>query len=151
MGKTKTRSTIQIRPCRVEDVEAVLALWPRADAVPRPTDHPDALLRRLEQDRDLFVLAWDGERLVGSLMGGWDGLRGQLYCLVIDPDHRRRGIAGRLVAEVEACLRELGAERITGIVFVFTRKPGATIFWRSVGYRLDPATERYAKDLRPRR
>ena len=137
--------TVTLRPCRDEDVPAVLALWQRAEAVPRPTDRPDALLRRLERDRELFVLAWDGDRLVGSLMGGWDGWRGNLYRLAVDPAYRRQGIARRLVEAVEARLRELGAERVTSLVFV--DEPGAAPFWRDAGYQPDPATARYAKNL----
>jgi ribosomal protein S18 acetylase RimI-like enzyme len=136
---------ITLRPCRDEDVEEVLALWQRAEAVPRPTDRPDALLRRLERDRELFVLAWDGERLVGSLMGGWDGWRGNMYRLAVDPAYRRQGIARRLVAEVESRLRDLGCERITSLVFV--DEPGAADFWRNVGYTPDPATSRYTKNV----
>lgn len=139
--------TIALCPCRDEDVQAVLALWRRAEAVPRPTDRPDALLRRLARDRELFVLAWDDERLVGSLMGGWDGWRGNLYRLAVDPAYRRRGIAARLVAEVEARLRELGCERITSLVFV--EESGAADFWLRVGYAPDPATGRYGKGLPP--
>jgi ribosomal protein S18 acetylase RimI-like enzyme len=138
--------TVELRPCRDGDVEAVLALWQRAEAVPRPTDRPDALLRRLERDRDLFVLAWDGERLVGSLMGGWDGWRGQMYRLAVDPEYRRQGLARRLVDFVEERLRALGAERITSLVFV--HEPGAADFWHGAGYQPDAATERYTKNLR---
>src|SRR3954447_2166406 len=101
--------TVVLRPCRDQDIPAVLALWQRAEAIPRPTDHPTALLLRLQRDRDLFVLAWDGDHLVGSLMGGWDGWRGNMYRLAVDPAVRRQGIAARLVAEVEARLRALGA------------------------------------------
>jgi ribosomal protein S18 acetylase RimI-like enzyme len=138
-------STVALRPCRPEDVDAVLALWQRAEAVPRPTDRPDALHRRLARDRELFILAWDGDRLIGSLMGGWDGWRGQMYRLAIDPDYRRQGIARQLVDAVEAGLRALGAERITSLVF--TREPGAAAFWQHAGYEPDPATARYTKDL----
>ena len=140
-----TAASIEIRACRVEDVEAVLALWRRADAVPRPTDDLDGLVLRLERDRELFLLAWDGERLVGSLMGGWDGWRGQMYRLAVDPDYRRRGVARRLVEAVEDRLRELGARRVTSLVF--RDEEGAADFWRSVGYTPDPAIDRYAKDL----
>jgi ribosomal protein S18 acetylase RimI-like enzyme len=140
-------STVELRPCRPEDVDAVLALWQRAEAVPRPTDRPDALHRRLERDRELFILAWDGGRLIGSLMGGWDGWRGQMYRLAIDPEYRRQGIARQLVDAVEAGLRARGAERITSLVF--THEPGAAAFWQQAGYQPDPATERYTKDLAP--
>ncbi len=140
-----TAAPIEIRACRAEDVEAVLALWRRAEAVPRPTDDPDGLRRRLERDPELFLLAWDGRRLVGSLMGGWDGWRGQMYRLAVDPDYRRHGVARRLVEAVEARLRELGARRVTSLVF--RDEEGAADFWQSVGYTPDPAIERYAKDL----
>ena len=136
---------ITLRPCRDEDVEAVLALWQRAEAVPRPTDHAAALARRLERDRALFALAWHGERLVGTLMGGWDGWRGNMYRLAVDPEYRRQGIARRLVEAVETQLRELGAERITSLVFA--HEPGAADLWRSLGYSPDPTTARYAKNL----
>ncbi len=136
---------IELRPCRPGDIDAVLAFWVRAGAVPRPTDHRDALEMRLRRDPELFILAWDGDRLVGSLMGGWDGWRGNMYRLAVDPELRRSGIARRLVEAVEARLRELGAERVTSLVL--TEEPGAAEFWSSVRYEPDPATERFAKDL----
>ena len=139
------RDTVALRACRPEDIGAVLALWRRAEAIPRPTDNPDALRLRLGRDADLFVLAWDGDRLVGTLMGGWDGWRGNMYRLAVDPAYRRRGVARRLLAAVEERLRELGAERITSLVF--KDEPGASEFWRGAGYAPDPAIERYAKDL----
>jgi ribosomal protein S18 acetylase RimI-like enzyme len=136
---------IELRPCRVADIDAVLGLWRRAGVVPLATDRPDALHRRLERDPDLFMLAWDGPTLVGSLMGGWDGFRGQMYRLAVHPAYRRRGIARALVEAVELELRRLGCERITSLVFKY--EPGAPEFWRDVGYSPDPLIERHAKDL----
>ena len=136
---------ISYRACETADIEAVLALWRRAEAVPRPTDHVEGLRLRLQRDNDLFQLAFAGEELVGSLMGGWDGWRGNMYRLVVDPDYRRTGIAEDLVARVESRLRERGAERITSLVF--RDEPPAVRFWAAMGYRPDAAIERYAKDL----
>ena len=78
-----------------------------------------------------FPQSWDGTRLVGSLMGGWDGWRGQMYRLAVDPEYRRHGIARRLVQAVEARLEARGAERITSLVFV--DEPGAAEFWQRAG------------------
>jgi ribosomal protein S18 acetylase RimI-like enzyme len=135
----------ELRPCRPGDIDAVLAFWVHPGAAPRPTDHRDALEERLKRDPELFLLAWDGDRLAGSLMGGWDGWRGSMYRLAVDPELRRSGIARRLVEAVEARLRELGAERVTSLVLA--EEPGAVEFWSSAGYERDPATERFAKDL----
>ena len=144
---TGRRRRILLRPCRATDVEQVLELWRRAGAQPSVTDRPDALRRRLRRDRSLFVLAWDRDRLVGSLIGGWDGWRGHLYRLAVDPACRRRGIARRLVRDVEARLRKLGAIRIDGIVARGSRVGSA--FWRELGYRCHAEVARYVKDWRP--
>src|SRR5438132_614588 len=83
--RTGRRRRILLRPCRARDVEQVLELWRRAAAEPSVTDAADALRQRLERDRDLFLLAWDRGRLVGTLIGGWDGWRGHLYRLAVEP------------------------------------------------------------------
>src|SRR5437879_12587970 len=145
--RTGRRRRILLRPCRARDGERVVALWRRAAAEPSVTDAADALRQRLERDRDLFLLAWDRGRLVGTLIGGWDGWRGHLYRLAVEPGCRRSGIARRLVANVEARLQELGAVRIDGIVV--RRNTAAGTFWREIGYQRHVEVARYVKDLRP--
>ena len=142
---TTESAAITYRACELEDIEDVLALWKRANAVPRPTDHVEALRLRLQRDGDLFQLALAGDQLVGSLMGGWDGWRGNMYRLAVDTAYRHTGIAQDLVARVEARLRERGAERITSLVF--RDEPAAVGLWSAMGYSPDFAIERYAKDL----
>jgi ribosomal protein S18 acetylase RimI-like enzyme len=136
---------IEYRACEPADIPAILALWQRAGAVPRPTDHEAALLLRLARDRELFVLAVEDGRIVGSLIAGWDGWRGNMYRLVVDFEYRRLGVARRLVETAESRLRSLGAERITSLVFF--EEPGASEFWAGLGYEIDPAVMRYAKDV----
>jgi ribosomal protein S18 acetylase RimI-like enzyme len=136
---------ILLRNCAPTDIEGVLELWRSADTVPRPTDRPDALHKRLSYGDDLFVVAVAGDRLVGSLIGGWDGWRGGLYRLAVAPDYRRKGIATNLVREVEARMRRRGAERVP--IRVFFGEPSAVKFWESMGYRLDPDEAIFVKDL----
>ena len=129
------------------DIPRVLDLWKRAAAGTSVSDNPDAIRRRLHRDRHLFLLAWDEKRLVGSLIGGWDGWRASMYRLAVEPDYRRRGIVRRLVTAVEKELRELGATRIGALVFTHNR-PGRA-FWSSESYNLDEEVARYIKDLSP--
>ncbi len=138
-------TSIRLKECRDEDAAAVLALWRRAEAVPRPTDRPDALRQRIQHDDGLFLVAVDGDRVVGSLIGSWDGWRAGLARLAVDPEYRRRGIATRLVAEVERRQLALGAERST--IRVFHNEPGAVAFWTSLGYVADPDESIYVKGL----
>src|SRR5207248_8871025 len=142
-AEPRRRRRILLRSCRARDVEKVLDLWRRAAAEPSVTDHADALRRRLDRDPSLFVLAWERGRLVGSLIGGWDGWRGHMYRLAVDPACRRHGVARRLVANVEARLRRMGAVRIDGIVV--PRNAAASAFWREFGYRRHGEVPRYVQ------
>jgi len=146
-ARPRRRRRILVRPCRTTDVKQVLELWRRAGAEPSVTDDPGSLRRRLRRDRKLFLLAWDRGRLVGTLIGGWDGWRGHMYRLAVDPGCRRSGIARRLVANVEARLRRMGAVRIDGIVV--RRNAAACAFWGELGYRRHIEVTRHVKDLRP--
>jgi ribosomal protein S18 acetylase RimI-like enzyme len=135
---------MELRPCRDEDIDAVLSLWARSTAA-GGSDTAEAIAVRLERDRELFILAWDGLKLVASVIGGWDGWRGNIYRLAVEPEYRRMGLGSQLVELVELRLRAMGARRMTALVLV--DEPGATEFWASAGYAHDPETERYAKDF----
>jgi ribosomal protein S18 acetylase RimI-like enzyme len=41
----------------------------------------------------LLLVATIDDHIIGSVIGGWDGWRGNIYRLVVAPEHRRRGIA----------------------------------------------------------
>jgi ribosomal protein S18 acetylase RimI-like enzyme len=135
---------VTIRPCLVSDIPAVLDLWARSTDA-SVGDNPRALRLRLRRDRQLFLLAVDGTRVVGSLVGGWDGWRATMARLAVDPRYRRRGIARLLVQRVEREFRKMGAARVSCLVFTGNRR--ARAFWRSRGYEHDGETVRYKKDL----
>jgi ribosomal protein S18 acetylase RimI-like enzyme len=137
--------SLSIRACRLEDIEGVLALWRHADAIPSVTDTADDLRRAVgESPAHILVAEADG-RLVGSIIGTFDGWRGNIYRLAVHPDHRRRGIARALVAEVEKKLRQQGAKRITALVA--KQHARAMSFWEAVGYRVDERIVRRVRTL----
>ena len=140
----KARDSLSIRTCRPEDIEAVLELWRQADAIPSATDTVPDLHRAIASTANVLV-AEVGERLVGSIIGSFDGWRGNIYRLAVHPDHRRQGIACALLSEAEKRLREQGAKRITALVE--KNHPLAMKFWEAVGYRVDERIVRRVRTL----
>jgi ribosomal protein S18 acetylase RimI-like enzyme len=140
----------RIRNCLDADCAAVLELWKQADAVPTVTDTIAELQRTLTEGIAIVLVAVDTtDRIVGSVIGGWDGWRGNIYRLAVAPDARRLGLAAALVREVSARLaRERGARRITALVE--RAHPDAVGFWDSMatdGYTYDPRIVRYVKTV----
>jgi ribosomal protein S18 acetylase RimI-like enzyme len=136
---------LSIRACRVEDVDGVLQLWRQADATPGVTDTAEGLLHAIT-DSPAHVLVAEAEgRLIGSIIGTFDGWRGNIYRMAVHPEYRRRGVARALVAEVEKKLTGQGDKRITALVE--KDHPGAMHFWEAVGYRVDERIVRRVRNL----
>jgi len=136
---------ITLRAGTRADIEAVLTFWLDATAEPSTTDDADGLSALLERAPGALVLALDGDTIVGTIVAGWDGWRGALYRLAVEPSYRRRGIATKLVGEAEGRLREQGARRMH---LIASRAGGKTAesFWISTRY--EPTDQvRFVKDL----
>ena len=136
---------ITIRCARSDEVDVVLELWKNGQPVPSSTDDPEGVLGLLQRDPGALFVAEMDERLVGTLIVGWDGWRAGLYRLVVLPEVRRSGIATQLIQAGEARLRELGARRIS--CMVMSDHDHANAFWRAMGYELLDGVGRYIKDL----
>jgi ribosomal protein S18 acetylase RimI-like enzyme len=137
-----------IRPARSEEVEQVLSLGREAETTPSVTDNREEVLKLLAEPAAVLLVAEADGRLVGTVIGGWDGWRGNIYRLAVAPGYRRRGLARLLVAEADRSLHRMGARRITALVE--GDHPWATEFWDSLaasGYRYDEGMRRYVKTL----
>jgi len=92
-----------VRRADARDVDAVLALWARARSANASTpDTPDSVERLLATDPEALLVAEVDGTLAGALIAAWDGWRGGMYRLAVEPAHRRRGIATALVRAGEA-------------------------------------------------
>lgn len=134
-----------IREGTHDDLDAVLALWARAEVVPTVTDSIEPLRRLLDRDPRALLLAHADEELVGSLIAAWNGWRGSFYRLAVAPQERRRGLATLLVREGERLLRERGAIRLDAIVPA--DEAAATGFWTALGYAHQAAHARFIRDF----
>ncbi|MFO3796506.1 MAG: GNAT family acetyltransferase [Anaerolineales bacterium] len=139
---------IKIRPFRYpQDYEAVCQLWEGMEKGVRlgASDTPQEIEKKLQRDPDLFLVAEADGQIIGSVIGGFDGRRGLIYHLAVHPHFRQRGIASRLMEEVEARLREKGC--IRAYLLVTTDNDEAMRFYEHRGWKRMDYVITYGKDL----
>ena len=133
------------RECRLEEATNLLALWRKAEATVGVTDTVEDIQRVISHSAAFVLVAEQNGHIVGSVIGTFDGWRGNLYRLAVDPDYRREGLAHKLVDEVDSRLASIGVKRITALVE--KDHPWAVGFWNSQGYQHDQPIVRYVRNL----
>ncbi len=128
------------------DFDAVSTLWQEAGIALRNSDARAEIARKLTRDPDLFVVAESGRRLVGAVMGGWDGRRGYVYHLAVDGRWRGKGLGRALMGELEERLVLKGCLRMD--ILVASASPEAIGFYERLGW-LRSADTSMAKDVDP--
>lgn len=118
-----------IRAFQWDDYDSVASVWAAAgiDVVPKPE-----LTVKLARDPELFLVSVAGSEIAGAILGTWDGRRGWIFRLAVDPAHRRKGIATALVRELEDRFRVLGCPRIN--LLVLPQNEAGLRFWQDLGY-----------------
>jgi ribosomal protein S18 acetylase RimI-like enzyme len=105
--------SITIEAYHAECFTGVDTLWREVFPEDPPWNQAwSAIPAKLAVQPELFLLAMEGERVVGTVMGGYDGHRGWVYALAVKPDHRQQGIATDLMAELETRLLALGCGKL---------------------------------------
>jgi len=138
----------RVRRYRDGDESDVIALWERT-GINRPwLDLRAEISEKRRRDRSLFLVAVDGVRLVGTVMGAYDGRRGWVYHLAVEPAYHGAGIGRRLMAELERKMAALGVSKIN----LQVRVDNASVigFYERLGY-VDEHLTSFGKRLMPRR
>jgi ribosomal protein S18 acetylase RimI-like enzyme len=124
----------------------VVRLWERC-ALTRPWNDPVLdIQRKLDGQPDWLLVAVDSQGIIGSVMVGYDGHRGWINYLAVDPDHQRSGIGRELMLEAERRLRDLGCPKIN--LQIRDDNHDVISFYESIGFSRDPVTS-FGKRLIP--
>ncbi len=130
-------SNWRIRTYAAADHDAVIALWEKCD-LRRPQNDPRKdIVRKLKVNPEFFLVAEADGRIVGSVMAGYEGHRGWINYLGVDPTHQRGGLGRQLMAEAERVLRAAGCPKIN--LQVRPDNKAAVAFYERLGFAVEGA------------
>ena len=128
---------LAIRLYRSSDLERVVALWNACDLVVPWNDPQRDIETKLAYQPDLFFVGEHDGYLVASVMAGYEGHRGWINYLAVDPACQRTGFGREMMDHAEERLRSLGCPKIN--LQVRSRNQAIIRFYESLGCSRDDA------------
>ena len=137
---------MEIKSFEPRDSAAVVQLWSDCGLIVPWNDPLKDIERKLSVQPEMFLVGWLNARIIASVMAGYDGHRGWINYLAVDPKHQRRGLGRRMMEEAESRLRAAGCPKIN----LQVRGSNAAVieFYQRLGFRQDDVVS-FGKRLEP--
>jgi ribosomal protein S18 acetylase RimI-like enzyme len=127
---------MRIRPYADGDEPAVIGLWNEVFPYHEPRNEAATVIRqKLRSGCDLFLVAETENGVVGTVLGGYDGHRGWVYRLAVDPRCRSQGIGAALMDHLERVLVQRGCPKVN--LQIHGGNAEVVAFYEQLGYRVE--------------
>lgn len=135
MEKEIKNIMLTVRSFQNNDEASIVDLWVRCGLVHPANDPRKDILRKSKVRPDLFLVGTIKDEIVASVMVGYEGHRGWINYLAVDPEYQKRGCGRRMMEEAERLLRAEGCPKIN--LQVRTSNAGVLAFYRAIGFLND--------------
>jgi len=126
---------MDIAEFRDNDRAGIIALWTRCELVVPQNDPNKDIDRKMKVNPELFLVGKLEGKIVASVMGGYEGHRGWINYLAVDPDYRRKGYGRMIMLELESRFNVKGCPKIN----LQVRENNSLVlrFYESIGFSND--------------
>ncbi|WP_141433145.1 GNAT family acetyltransferase [Bacillus sp. 03113] len=126
---------MKFREFTLNDFDAVTNLWKKAGLILSRSDTFEGMKEKLKRDPELFFVLEDSTRIIGVVMGSYDGRRGWINHLAVDPEYQGRNIGQKIMAELELRFKQAGCEKINLLIELDNEKVQG--FYKKQGFKKD--------------
>jgi len=124
-----------VRAYENKDREDVIALWHECGLVVPQNNPAKDIDRKLQVDRDLFIIGANENGVIATVMGGYEGHRGWVNYLAVKPSEQGKGYGHLMMRSVEEKIMEKGCPKIN--LQVRATNEDVIAFYRAIGYSTD--------------
>lgn len=123
---------MKIEKFKIESYDEVVGLWRKAGVEIVSSDTIDEVTRVLNRNPDLFLIGRVQEKIIAVVMGAFDGRRGYVHHLAVDPDYQKMGFGKSIM---EALIEQFRTKNIQK-VHLFIEKTNKTVveFYNNLGW-----------------
>jgi len=115
----------------------VIQLWDSVFGYETAHNLPSLVIeKKLAVDDGLFFVAIHEDKVIGTILAGYDGHRGWLYSVVVHASFRNQGVGSALVRHAERRLEQRGCLKIN--LQIVQNNADVAAFYESLGYVVEP-------------
>jgi N-acetylglutamate synthase len=124
-----------IEKMKIEDYSEVYKLWLNTPGMGLNTidDSKEGIKRYLKRNPKTCFVALENERIIGVILCGHDGRRGNIHHAAVATDFKHRGIGRNLVDHAVKGLQEENIYKVSFVVF--TKNKAGNRFWDKLGFK----------------
>jgi ribosomal protein S18 acetylase RimI-like enzyme len=127
--------TLIFRSFELCDFDEVIALWKKAGLFLSQSDTLTGMEKKLARDPDLFFVAEEDSHIISVVMGSYDGRRGWINHLAVDPDYQGRKIGQKMIEELEKRFKHEGCDKVNLLIELSNGE--VEHFYEKQGYQRD--------------
>lgn len=114
--------------------DEVVQLWKKAGISVGSSDSKEEIEKMLERNPNLFLIGKIKEKIIAVVMGGFDGRRGYVHHLAVDPIHQKKGYGKMMMHDLISEFRRIGVHKI----HLFIERQNQTVidFYSNLGWQM---------------
>ncbi|WP_342534574.1 GNAT family acetyltransferase [Lysinibacillus sp. FSL K6-0057] len=107
---------MNFREFTLYDFDSVINLWKKAGLIISRSDTLEGLKKKIKRDPQLFFVMEKDSFIIGVVMGSYDGRRGWINHLAVDPEYQGMKIGQQIIKELEMRFKKIGCEKINLLI-----------------------------------
>ena len=125
---------MKIENFQMQHYTEVLELWKKAGIGVGSSDTKEEIAAILERNPELFIIGKEQEKIIAVVIGAFDGRRGYVHHLAVDPKYHKKGYGKSILDELIERFRKMGVHKIH--LFIQKQNKDVIDFYSKQGWEI---------------
>jgi len=125
---------MKIENFTMKNYDIIIGLWRKAGISVGSTDSENEIKKMLTLNPNLFLIGKVNNKVIAVVMGGFDGRRGYVHHLAVDPLHQKKGYGKMMMHDLISEFHRIGVHKIH--LFIERQNQAVVDFYSNLGWQM---------------
>lgn len=125
---------MKIEKFTIDEYEEIVEFWKKAGINVGSSDTREEIERMLQRNPDLFLIGKLDDKIISVVMGGFDGRRGYVHHLAVDPHYQKQSYGKMIMDELIKRFRKKRAHKVHLFIEKYNRE--VVSFYQNLGWEI---------------